>query len=155
MDIGDRETQRLVSLEEAIGDLGARSGDPSAQAARQGGAEQAVGSQPIAELGDQARRRLDAALERCPGVLIFDPLGQAAPAADELLREREQLAVAAVLGWMEGLGGDGLSLSARLRTRSFAHVTARRFSPWIVRWRRESRPGGSAGDSVPASSASR
>jgi|GEM_PF-3631379 len=100
MEVDDREAERLVSLQEAISDLGSCAGDPRAEPARCRLAVQAVPGQSLSELAEQPARGLDALVERDLGLPVADSLAQPAPAADELLREDEQLAVAAVLGWV-------------------------------------------------------
>ena len=100
LDVVDGEAERLVSLEEAVEDLGTDHPDPSAGAA---GSELAV-EVVVGERGLERVQHLAKSFGALVGygtMLEVEMAGDASQASARFLGGEHQFAVAAVLGWVE------------------------------------------------------
>ena len=111
--VEERRPQRLVALQEAIGQDVAAGRGRSPGGLRRRPLEEAIRGRRFGDLGLEALRGCGSVLERLGGIPVTEPLGQPRPVVRELPQRRVELAVAAVLGRMEERGvGDRRRLLA-------------------------------------------
>ena len=104
LEVGHREPQRHVAVQETVDDDGAREPQTSARSLRRYTRSEAVLGGQWLESRHHSVNRLRGRSERALRNAPVQRIGKPRPARDELTTCEEKLAISADLGWVEGHG---------------------------------------------------